>query len=173
MSLEAWVTKTFASPEPAGFGYGWISGTLSIFLGVLSIFAVMCFRWPEYFVMEQMRGRYPVPLLRAVLELSIGLSFFLAFLSAMLRRKKMLAITGILLALIAVAMGGADAALGSFGDRRFYLGLDWFVLTLLVLTMVFVPMERTRRLSRQRCPISSARRRELNRPRMKRARKPM
>lgn len=142
MSLEAWITKTFANEEPAGFGYGWVSGTVSVFLGVLSVLAVICFRWPEYFVMEEMRGKYPIPLIRAILELAIGLSFFLAFLSAMLRRKKVLAVTGLLTALIAVAMGGADVTPGSFGDRRFYLGLDWFILTLLVLTAVFVPMER-------------------------------
>lgn len=144
MSMEQWVTKTFASDEPAGFGYGWISGTLSVFLGALSIFAVLCFRYPEYLVFEELRGKYPIPLMRAILELSIGLSFFLAFLSAMLRRKKVLAVTGILLALIAVALGGSDVPLGQYqgSERHFYLGLDWFILTLLVLTLVFVPMER-------------------------------
>lgn len=144
MSMEQWVTKTFASDEPAGFGYGWISGTLSVFLGALSIFAVLCFRWPEYLVFAELRGKYPIPLMRAILELSIGLSFFLAFLSAMLRRKKVLAVTGILLALTALALGGSDVPLGKYheGERHFYLGLDWFILTLLVLTAVFVPMER-------------------------------
>lgn len=142
MPMEQWITRTFASDEPAGFGYGWISGTLAIFLGALSIFAVMCFRWPDLFVFEQLRGKYPVPLMRALLELSIGLSFFLAAISAMLRRAKVLAVAGLLLALVAVAMGGSDVPLGGYGERRFYLGLDWFILTLLVLTAVFVPMER-------------------------------
>jgi len=143
MSMEQWVTKTFASNEPARFGYGWISGTLSVFLGALSVFAVLCFRWPEYLVFEEFRGKYPIPLVRAILELAIGLSFLLAFLSAMLRRKKVLAVTGILLALLAVLLGGSEVPLGELsGDSHFYLGLDWFILTLLVLTAVFVPMER-------------------------------
>src|SRR5262245_51113149 len=129
MSMEQWVTKTFASDEPASFGYGWISGTLSVFLGVLSIFAVLCFRWPEYLVFEELRGKYPVPLMRAILELAIGLSFLLAFLSAMLRRKKVLAITGLLAALTAVMLGGSDVPLGQITGEgpHVYLGLDWFI----------------------------------------------
>lgn len=143
MSMEQWVTRTFASDEPATFGYGWISGTASVFLGVLSIFAVLCFRWPEYLVFEEMRGKYPIPVMRAILELSIGLSYLLALLSAMLRRKKVLAVTGILAATIAVLLGGSDVPLGTYsGQTHVYLGLDWFILTLLVLTLVFVPMER-------------------------------
>lgn len=142
MSMEQWVTKTFASDESARFGSGWISGTLSVFLGALSVFAVLCFRYPDYLVFSELRSKYPVPLMRAILELSIGLSFLLAFISALLRRKKVLAATGILLALTAVLLGGSDVPLGPNNGHRFYLGLDWFILTLLVLTLVFVPMER-------------------------------
>lgn len=142
MSLEAWVTKTFDDDQPAHFGTGWISGTLSVFLGALSVFAVLCLRYPTLLVAAEARGRYPLPVIRAVLELAIGLGFLLGFLSALLRRRKVLAATGMGLSLLAVLLGGAHAPLGDAGSSRFYLGLDWFVLTLLVLTSVFVPMER-------------------------------
>ncbi len=142
MSLEGWVTKTFDDDEPSHFGTGWVSGTLSVFLGALSIFAVLCLRYPALLVSAEARSHYPLPLIRAVLELMIGLTFLLGFVSAVLRRRRVLAVTGMSSALVAVLLGGAHAPLGEFGQSRFYLGLDWFVLTLLVLTSVFVPMER-------------------------------
>jgi sterol desaturase/sphingolipid hydroxylase (fatty acid hydroxylase superfamily) len=142
MSLEAWVTRTFGDDAPAHFGSGWISGTLSVFLGALSVFTVLCLRYPGQLVSADFRGLYPLGLVRAVLELMIGLAFLLGFLSAVLRRRKVLAVTGISAALLAVLLGGSDVPLGEVGHSRFYLGLDWFVLTLLVLTSVFVPLER-------------------------------
>jgi sterol desaturase/sphingolipid hydroxylase (fatty acid hydroxylase superfamily) len=142
MTLERWVTKAFDDQDPAHFGTGWISGTLSVFLGALSVFAVLCLRYPGALVMADARSHYPVGVIRAVLELMIGLAFLLGFLSALLRRRKVLAVAGISAAILAVLLGGAHVPLGDVGHSRFYLGLDWFVLTLLVLTSVFVPMER-------------------------------
>ncbi len=142
MTLEQWVARTFDDDQPAHFGTGWISGTLSVFLGVVAVFVVLCLRYPGLLVSAQARAHYPLPLVRAALELLIGLAFLLGFVSALLRRRRVLALTGIGAALVAVLLGGADVPLGDVGQQRFYLGLDWFVLTLLVLTSVFVPMER-------------------------------
>jgi sterol desaturase/sphingolipid hydroxylase (fatty acid hydroxylase superfamily) len=142
MSLERWVTKTFDDQDPAHFGTGWISGTLSVFLGALSVLAVLCLRFPGLLVAADFRAHYPLPVIRAVLELMIGLSFLCGFVSAVLRRRKVLAITGIATALVAVVLGGSQAPLGDVGHSRYYLGLDWFILTLLVLTSLFIPLER-------------------------------
>jgi lathosterol oxidase len=108
----------------------------------LSVFGVLCLRFPGVLVSADFRSHYPVSVVRAVLELLIGLTFLLGFVSALLRRRRVLAFTGISAAFLAVLLGGSDAPLGEVGHHRFYLGLDWFVLTLLVLTSVFVPMER-------------------------------
>jgi lathosterol oxidase len=142
MSLERWLTRVFDDDDPAHFGTGWISGTLSVFLGALSVLAVLCLRHPGLLVMADLRRLYPLGLVRAVLELMIGLAFLMGFLSAVLRRRKVLAVTGIGCAVLAVLLGGAHVPLGDAAGSRYYLGLDWFVLTLLVLTSVFVPMER-------------------------------
>lgn len=141
MSLEVWLKKTFADDQPEHLGSGWVSGVLSITLGVLAVLAVQCFRYPHLFVLPELRGVYPVPLMRAVLELAIGLAFLLGLISALLRKRKTLAVTGIGCALLAVLLGGADVPLGK-GGGSYYLGLDWFILSLLVLTFIFVPMER-------------------------------
>ena len=142
MSLERWLTRTLGDAESMRFGSGWISGVLSIFLGALCVFAVLCFRYPGLLVMADTRDVYPVPVMRAILEICIGLSFLFGFLSAALRRRKVLALTGIALAWLAVLLGGAEVPLGTVGEDHLYLGLDWFILNLLGLTLIFVPLER-------------------------------
>lgn len=142
MSFESWVTKTFGDDDPSNFGSGWASGTTSVFLGALSIFAVLCFRYPDLLVQAEFRGKYPIPVIRAILEIAIGLAFLLAFWSVLRRKKKILGLSGVALALTAVLLGGPDVPVGEPTGSRYYIGLDWFVLTLLVLTAVFVPLER-------------------------------
>jgi lathosterol oxidase len=140
--LEQWLARAFDDEDPTHFGTGWISGTLSVFLGALSIFAVLCLRYPGLLVFADARRHYPLPLIRALLELMIGLGFLLGLVSALLRRRRVLAATGMSAALLAVLLGGAHAPLGDAGSSRYYLGLDWFVLSLLATTSVFVPLER-------------------------------
>ena len=145
-TFEQWLARLFGDAEGTHLGSGWISGVLSVFLGALSVFAVLCFKYPGVLVMAELRSAYPVPVMRAILEIAIGLAFLLGFVSAVLRRRKVLALTGLLLAWIAVLLGGADVPLGAAGEGpsggKFYLGLDWFVLSLLGTTLVFVPLER-------------------------------
>ncbi len=142
MSLERWLERRLGDAESIHFGSGWVSGVLSIFLGALCVLAVLCLRYPGLLVMADSRGLYPLPVMRAILETCIGLSFLLGFLSAALRRRKALAVTGIALAWLAVLLGGSDVPLGTVGAGHLYLGLDWFILNLLGLTLLFVPMER-------------------------------
>jgi lathosterol oxidase len=142
MSLESRITRWFSDAEPSRWGSGWISGTVSVFLGALSVLTVLCLRYPGMLVMADIRGAYPVWLVRWSLEVAIGLSFGLGLLSAVLRHRKVLAATGIGLAWLAMGLGGPDVPIGEAAATHFYLGLDWFVLELLLLTLIFVPLER-------------------------------
>jgi lathosterol oxidase len=59
----------------------------------------------------------------------------------MLRRKKALALTGMVFALGATLLGGASVPInGSLGDGP-AIGLDWFLLDMLLMTMIFSPIE--------------------------------
>lgn len=147
MSLEQWAARTLG--RDADGAAGWACGVLSVFLGALCVFAVLCFKYPGLLVMAELRGAYPQPVMRAILELAIGLAFLLGFASALLRRRKELALAGLALTWLAVLLGGADVPLGAAGEGRFYLGLDWFVLSLLGTTLVFVPLERLWPLRRE------------------------
>ena len=140
--LERWLERVLGDTESAHFGSGWMSGTASVFLGALALLGVVAFWFPGAFSSAAFRAHYPMPLLRALLEVTIGLAFLLGAVSLALRRRKVLGSTGIGLALLATLAGGGSVPIESQFDQPLTLGLDWFLLNLFLLTLVFVPLER-------------------------------
>src|SRR4051794_3292991 len=57
------------------FGQGRISGYLSTTLGLSSLLAVLCFRYPRWLTTGELRETYDVDLLRLVLRISIWAAF--------------------------------------------------------------------------------------------------
>ncbi len=113
-----------------------------MFLGSLAVLGVVAFWFPGALSTAQFRAQYPIALLRALLEVTIGAAFLLGAASLALRRRKVLGLTGIGLALLAVLGGGGEVRIESDFEQTYTLGLDWFVLNLLLLALVFVPLER-------------------------------
>jgi sterol desaturase/sphingolipid hydroxylase (fatty acid hydroxylase superfamily) len=140
--LERWLHRTFGDQDARHLGSGWVSGILAVFLGALGVGAVLVWHFPGWLSSAELRAAYPLPLMRVLIELVIGLGFLCACLNLLLRRRKRLGFTGLALTGIAVALGGASAEPGDVADRGMYLGLDWFLLSLLALALVFVPLER-------------------------------
>lgn len=140
--LDDWFARVFGDDLPTHVGSGWFSGTASIFCGSLGLGAVLCLHYPDLLTQVDLRSRYPLPLVRALIQLVIGAGFLLGLLAALLRARKTLAVTGIALSLAALLLGGADVPVDGASGGRFYLGLDWFLLNLLVLALLFVPLER-------------------------------
>lgn len=127
--------------QPKNFGHGWISGMLSVTLGAIGVGAVLCFHFPWILTMPELREIYPVPYIRALLHLVLVTSFVLGVVSVILRRSKAAGLTGIGLTLIAALMGGSQVQIdGEMTDGPF-LGLDWFLLNLIVFSVLFVPLE--------------------------------
>jgi lathosterol oxidase len=130
------------SPVPEfSLGDGRLSGALSLGLGLLSLLAVLCFRHPELLTTPELRAVYPLGLLRAALFAALVLSLALGALSVLLGERRRLGYGGIASTGAAIALGGAWIESGPV-DPSPHLGLDWFVLDLLVLALVFVPLER-------------------------------
>ncbi len=59
----------------------------------------------------------------------------------MLRPRKRLGIAGLFFCAAAVLSGGSTVEVGG-GDAAFRVGLDWFILNLVLLALIFVPLER-------------------------------
>ena len=143
MSLDQRVARIFDDREPTRFGSGWLSGTASVFLGVVGLGAVACFHFPELLTSPDVRARLPIPLIRTTVQVVIGLAFLLGLLSTMLRRRKVLGATGMGLALLASLAGGGNVEVeGAVQATPMYLGFDWFLLNVLLLSVLFVPLER-------------------------------
>lgn len=122
-------------------GEGFISGYISIFLGVLSILAVFCFHYPEFFTTPEFREVYTGEMMKAILMGVIIASFFFATLSFLLSNQKQLAVIGILLSALAIALGGFNVQPRSVDKTLWHIGLDWLLIDLLLLSIIFVPIE--------------------------------
>lgn len=134
--------KTFGDSEPVRLGSGWVSGVSAVFLGLLGLGGTLCLRFPEFLTLPDARGQYPIQIMRLLIQGTIFAAFGFAAVSAILRQRKVLALTGAALALAAAAFGGGTVPLPQEVGTKYGIGLDWFLLDLLVMTLVFVPLER-------------------------------
>lgn len=139
--LEQRLNEMFGDKGPTGFGTGWWSGVLSAFFGVLAFGAVICLHFPQLLSSPELRPYYPMPLIRLLIQAVIGGAIFFGVLSAMLRRKKILALTGMLFALGATLLGGASVPINEDLHNGPAIGLDWFLLDMLLMTLIFSPIE--------------------------------
>ena len=139
--LEQRLNEMFGDKDPTGFGTGWWSGVLSAFFGVLAFGAVICLHFPQLLSSPDLRPYYPMPLIRLLIQAVIGGAIFFGVLSAMLRKKKVLALTGMLFALGATLLGGASVPINEDLHNGPAIGLDWFLLDMLLMTLIFSPIE--------------------------------
>ena len=139
--IERKINEFFGDAESTGFGTGWWSGVLSAFFGLVAFGAVLCLHFPQVLTSPELRSYYPMPLVRGVIQGLVVGAILLGVVSAMLRRKRVLALTGMALALGATLLGGASVPInGSLGDGP-AIGLDWFLLDMLLMTLIFSPIE--------------------------------
>ena len=128
--------------EPMPFGHGFISGLLSAILGIAGFGAVLCLHFPQYLTYVDLRRFYSLDYLRAIIHVALVGSFLLGTISAFLRANKALALTGIGFTLAAALLGGSQVPVAGELTSASWLGLDFFVLNLLLYSAVFVPLER-------------------------------
>ena len=124
------------------FGEGRISSYISFMLGLLSLLAVLCFLFPEYLTTPQLRQHYPVDFLRKVLMVALILTFLFGLLSFALTKNNRPARWGIFFSTVAILLGGAEIEVKDFEDSAFQIGVDWLILDLLILSLIFIPIER-------------------------------
>lgn len=139
--LEQKINKALGDEDPTHFGSGWWSGILSAFFGILAFGAVVCLHFPQLLTSPELRGYYPLPLLRMLIQGLIVGAILFGVVSAMLRRKKALALTGMAFALGATLLGGASVEINEPLHAGPAIGLDWFLLDMLLMTLIFSPIE--------------------------------
>jgi len=140
--IESKINAFFADAESTGFGTGWWSGILSTFFGLLSFGGVLCLHFPQLLTSPELRPHYPMHTIRVLIQSLIVGAILFGVLSSMLRKKKILALTGMLLAVGATALGGSSVHINETLRDGPAIGLDWFLLDLFLMALIYVPLER-------------------------------
>ena len=128
--------------EPQSFGHGWISGVFAVTLGILGLGAVLCFHYPEWLTMPELRGRYPLLYVRGARPRR--------------PRHRVSARDGQRVPPAEQGPGPdcdhTRVGRGVLGGSRVPIdrdvppgglfGLDWFLLNLILFSVVYIPLER-------------------------------
>lgn len=123
-------------------GKGRGSAAISIALGSLAFLGALCFLFPFVLTTPEMRSLYNINVMKGILYASIAISFGFGCYSLLIHFDKRYGLTG-----MALATGASLLSAGLFEPqqievRGLYTGLDYFILTLLILAAVFIPLER-------------------------------
>ena len=121
-------------------GEGRISGYLSIFLAVISLGAVICFHFPEYFTTPEFRAVYSVAVLRWVLLAYLVLAFGFALTSFLLSGQTKPGLSGVLISALAIVLGGNTVEIDDFNQSIVSITLDWPLIDIPVLSAIFMPV---------------------------------
>ena len=134
--------RTDNTNRPLKLGEGKIAGYLSIALGLLSVFGVLCFRFPDLLTTPSLRAGYDLEMLRWLLAGGMVFSAGFGLLTFCLNRHEhshmAMGALGIVLTLLAMWLGGASVQVGPRYDVPGYLGMDWFILDLLMTAIIFI-----------------------------------
>jgi len=122
-------------------GEGRISGAISIFLGALSVVGILCFKFPEELTTPDFREVYTPSMVENLMLGAIIATFLFALISILLNKSKKHAVIGILLATFAIVLGGFTVEGRAVEKVSWSIGLDWLILDLLIMVLIFVPIE--------------------------------
>jgi sterol desaturase/sphingolipid hydroxylase (fatty acid hydroxylase superfamily) len=134
-------TDTYSPPK---FGEGRISGGLSVAMGLLSVLAVLCLKFPAYLTTPDLHQQYVkhLDVLRLILAITMATGTVLAVISFCLNRRKHMGAIGLSSILLAMLLGGPYAPQQPFSHAGTYVGLDWLVLDLFFTGVAFIALER-------------------------------
>jgi sterol desaturase/sphingolipid hydroxylase (fatty acid hydroxylase superfamily) len=123
-------------------GQGRISGYTSVALGVMSLLAVLCWRYPEQLTTRELRSVYDPEFLRIVLMVCMWASLGFAGLTFVLNKRKRLGAIGALCTLAAFSLGGYDLPSGPVDPNYVSLGVDWLLIDFLFKGSAFIFIEK-------------------------------
>jgi sterol desaturase/sphingolipid hydroxylase (fatty acid hydroxylase superfamily) len=124
---------------------------IGLYLAILCFLSVLAFHFPEYLSNPQLRDVYNVDQLRMILLGSLYLSFGMGLIAFLFGRKKGFALSAILISILSTILGGSAVEVQvPIQQKPIYLSLDLIILDLLVMSALFVPLERIFYLRRQR-----------------------
>lgn len=124
------------------FGQGKISGALAYSLGIMSLLAVLCFKYPTYFTTAELRAAYDTDFLREVLKWGIYAALLSTVIAFVIGKYRKLAGFGVLFTVGALMLGGHEVQTGEVRDVPISFGVDWLVLAFVASAILFIFLEK-------------------------------
>lgn len=130
-------------------GEGRLSGWLSFLLGSMVLMTVLTFKFPTYLTVPELRQTYNPTLFRIMMAGGLILAAGFASFALLKKAERRFAWAGLVLSGLAMAMGGPGVSVGEISESPLFLGLDWFIISLITTGGGFVVLEKLRPLRRE------------------------
>jgi putative tryptophan/tyrosine transport system substrate-binding protein len=112
-----------------------------VLLGAAGVGAVLCLWYPSLLTTPALRDVYDMRLIRWIIRAGLIAGFLCGVASLLIKRRKAMGLTGAGLTTLATLMGGSQVEVSTPVRPSDHLGLDWFLINLLILATLFVPIE--------------------------------
>ncbi len=140
--LEKLMRDLESPVEVRRFGSGWLSGFFALLLSLSGLLLVVALRFPEWFTTPELAVVTGWAGFRALVHGVLLASYALALLSLLLRPRKVLGMSALVIGIGAALLGGANVQPEETRSWGVFFGLDFFVVNLLVSGFMFAPFER-------------------------------
>ena len=127
-------------------GSGIVTGVMALSLSVLSLLAVLAFRFPSYLSTPELRATYDVTTLRYILFAAMLIAGALAIRNIIFGLSRTLNTAAFAWLVLAELLGGPAVPVGKIVAHSPYIGVDFFVLDLLGSALLFIVIEKLRPL---------------------------
>lgn len=115
---------------------------VAVFLGSMSLLAVLAFHFPDYLTTPSLRAIYSEQQVRTLLLAGLLLATMLAMIALLFSQRKRLALLGLVCLAMAWLSGGPNVPLeGAIRQPTFYISLDWVLLDLVLIATLFINVE--------------------------------
>ncbi|MEZ5682246.1 MAG: sterol desaturase family protein [Erythrobacter sp.] len=124
------------------FRSGWLSGFFANLFALTGLLLVVALRFPEWFATPELQVVREWSGYRSLIHVVLLASYGLALLSLLLRPRKILGATALVIGLGATLLGGATVEADGGRGWGIFFGLDFFIVNLLATGFMFAPLER-------------------------------
>ncbi|MGL5837139.1 MAG: sterol desaturase family protein [Sphingorhabdus sp.] len=128
--------------EVRRFGSGWLSGFFALLFAIAGFALVIALRYPDWFATPELELLKDWGGFRGIVHALLLTSYVLALLSLLLRPRKALGTTALIIGITATLIGGANVQPQETRDWGIFFGLDFFAVNLLATGFMFAPLER-------------------------------
>jgi sterol desaturase/sphingolipid hydroxylase (fatty acid hydroxylase superfamily) len=128
--------------EARGLGTGWFSGFFGLVLAIAGFCFVFALRFPTWASMPELQAVLHSSGFRIAVHVILLAAYGLALLSLLLRPRKTIGATALVVALAASILGGSAVQPAESRDWGIFFGIDFFAVNMIAAGLMFAPLER-------------------------------